>query len=178
MKIQIKSIGGSILFEGDFSCVAKAVEAAVKSSADLSSADLSYADLSSANLSSANLRYADLSSADLSSADLRYADLSSIKADYFDVLLRGKKEIEGLRAALVEGRVNGSTYEGECACLVGTIANVCHKAYNGMDNLQPNSDRPIERFFLAIKTKDTPETNQVSKLAVEWLDEFTALLNA
>jgi hypothetical protein len=83
MKIQITSwINGSVLFEGDFSCIADAVRAAVKSSADLryanlSSADLRYANLSSADLSSADLRYANLSSADLSSADLRYANLSS-----------------------------------------------------------------------------------------------------
>jgi len=42
MKIQIKSIAGSVLFEGDFSCIAEAVNAAVKSSANLRSADLSF----------------------------------------------------------------------------------------------------------------------------------------
>jgi len=36
MKIQIKSILGSLLFEGDFSCLADAVTAAVRASADLS----------------------------------------------------------------------------------------------------------------------------------------------
>ena len=85
MKIEIKSwLNGSVLFEGDFSCFAEAVKAAVKSSADLSSANLSYADLSSAdlrsaNLSSADLSYANLRSADLRSANLRSANLSSAK---------------------------------------------------------------------------------------------------
>jgi hypothetical protein len=40
--------------------------------------------------------------------------------------------------------------------------------------LAPDCNRPIERLFLVIKTGDTPETNQVSRLAVEWLDEWTA----
>ena len=83
MKIEIKSwLNGSVLFEGDFSCLADAVKAAVSKKADLRSAnlrsaDLRFADLRSANLSSADLRFADLSSADLSSANLRSANLSS-----------------------------------------------------------------------------------------------------
>ena len=77
MKIQIKSIMGSLLFEGDFSCLSDAVSVAVKKHTDLSSADLSYADLRYADLSSADLRSADLGSADLGSADLRSANLRS-----------------------------------------------------------------------------------------------------
>ena len=76
MKIQIKSIMGSLLFEGDFSCLSDAVSVAVKKHTDLRYANLSSADLRSANLISADLSSANLSSADLSSADLRYANLS------------------------------------------------------------------------------------------------------
>ena len=100
MKIQIKSIMGSLLFEGDFSCLSDAVSVAVKkhtdlsyanlSFADLSFADLRYADLRSANLRSANLSSADLSSANLSSANLRsagliYADLRSADLSFADL---------------------------------------------------------------------------------------------
>ena len=78
MKIEIKSwMTGSLLFEGDFSCIADAVKAAIKSSVDLRSVDLRFVDLRFADLRSANLSSADLRSADLSSADLRFADLSS-----------------------------------------------------------------------------------------------------
>jgi hypothetical protein len=77
MKIEIKSwLNGSVLFEGDFSCLADAVSAAVKSGANLSGADLSRADLSRADLSGANLRWANLSGANLSWANLSRADLS------------------------------------------------------------------------------------------------------
>ena len=76
MKIEIKSwLNGSVLFEGDFSCLADAVSAAVKSGANLSRADLSGANLSWANLSEANLSEANLSGADLSGANLSRADL-------------------------------------------------------------------------------------------------------
>ena len=79
IKLQIKSVFGKLLFE--YECedntIAKTVEKAVESSANLRSADLSYADLRSADLSYADLRSADLSYADLSYADLRSADLSS-----------------------------------------------------------------------------------------------------
>ena len=54
MKIEIKNRWtGTIIFGGDFSCVAAAVMAAINSRANLSRAYLSRADLSGANLSGA-----------------------------------------------------------------------------------------------------------------------------
>ena len=64
MKIQIKSIYGELVFEGDFSCIADAVRAAISSRADLSRANLSGADLSGADLSGAVLSRANLSRAE------------------------------------------------------------------------------------------------------------------
>ncbi len=117
--------------------------------------------------------------ANLSGANLSGADLQPFKTDFFDVLLRAPRELAGLREALVTGRVDGSVYRGKCACLVGTIANVRHVYYTALGNgLEPDYSRPIERFFMSIREGDTPETNQVSKLAVEWLDEFQGLLTA
>jgi hypothetical protein len=88
------------------------------------------------------------------------------------VLSSAPAEVEGLRLAIIEGRIEGSTYEGECACLVGTIANVRHENYLNLGALRPNSYRPAECFFLAIHKGDTPETNQFSKLALEWVDQW------
>ena len=81
MKIEIKSwFNGSVLFKGDFSCLADAVTAAVKSGANLSGANLSGADLSRAYLSGANLSGANLGRAYLSGADLSGANLSGAKS--------------------------------------------------------------------------------------------------
>ena len=144
------------------------------SRADLSWADLSRADLSWANLSWANLSWANLSWANLSRADLSEADLQPVRDDFYAVLSAAPAEVEGLRAAIAEGRIDGSNYEGECACLVGTIAKVANCKFNAIEGLRPNSDRLAERFFLGIGEGDTPETNQFSKLALEWTDEWLA----
>jgi hypothetical protein len=82
--------------------------------------------------------------------------------------------VEGLRKALVEGRVDGSTYTGKCACLVGTIANVRGCRTDELPVLKPQAYRPAERFFLGISKGDTPEKNQFSKLALEWVDQWLA----
>ena len=80
MKIEIKSwLNGSVLFEGDFRCIADAVKDALKSRANLSRANLSGANLSRANLSGANLSDADLSDADLYGANLSGAKLKNGK---------------------------------------------------------------------------------------------------
>ncbi len=91
MKLQLNTVFGDLIFEGDFASVAELVLAALAakkslSSADLSHADLSYANLRHADLRDANLRHADLSSADLSYADLSYANLRH--ADLRDANLR------------------------------------------------------------------------------------------
>jgi hypothetical protein len=154
---------------------------AVLSDADLSGAVLSDANLSGAVLSGAVLSGAVLSGAVLSGAVLSGAVLSDafkgVRGDFFDVLIRARAEIPGLRAALVGGLVDGSTYEGDCACLVGTIGNVRGVNYRDL-GIAPDSSRPIERFFMGIRRGDTPQDNPLSALAVEWLDEFVSLIEA
>ncbi|KVS07828.1 hypothetical protein WK32_09665 [Burkholderia vietnamiensis] len=126
------------------------------------------ADLSDADLSGAYLRDADLSGANLSGADLL-----PIKADFIEVISQAPREVPALIDALKAGRVDGSTYSGECACLVGTIANA-----RGIDvdsaelGIPKDSSRPVERFFMAIRKGDTPETNAASKLALEWAETW------
>jgi len=160
------------------------------SDADLRGADLRGANLSGANLSDANLSGADLSGANLSGADLRGANLSGanlsvIRDDFFVVMLRGKKELAFLKKAIIEGKINGSTYDGECACLSGTLINGATISNGPDETLKKklilscrDSSRPIERFFLGIKVGDTPDNSQFSKLALEWLEEFESLINA
>src|SRR5579872_7397616 len=159
--------------------------------ADLSSADLGGVNLGGAYLRGANPRGTYLGGADLSGANLRGAylggaDLSSARnlpptalAPYRDdirtVLETSPNEVGGLLKALWQGRINGSAYHGECACLVGTIANVRGCKYTEIPNLKPDSDRPAERWFLNIRTGDTPVTNPVAAFAcaviAEWMHE-------
>jgi hypothetical protein len=190
MKIIIKRYWDqAVIFECEAESILEACEKAVTQKTDLRGADLRGADLSDAvlrgavlsdaDLRGADLRGAVLRDADLSDADLSGADLEPIRVDFFDVLLRGSTngEVPYLIAALKEGRVNGSSYEGECACLVGTFANAKKCNYREIVDLKPDSSRPAERFFLGIKEGDTPETNPISKIAVEWAEEFQRLIN-
>jgi hypothetical protein len=132
------------------------------------------ANLSYANLSYANLSYANLSYANLSYANLSYANLSSIKEDFFKRLALAKGEIVGLLDALVRGKVDGTSYTGQCACFVGTIANIRKENYQELTcDLRPNADSPTERWFMGIREGDTPESNQVSKIVRDWIKEFS-----
>jgi len=142
------------------------------SGANLSGANLYGANLYGANLSCANLSGADLRSANLSGADLYGADLTPIRDDIWAVLSSAPREVPALIEALKTGRIDGSTYAGECSCLVGTIAKARGINYTDLDNLNPNSSRPAERFFMGIARGDTPETNQFSKLALEWSEQW------
>ena len=141
--------------------------------ADLSGADLRGADLSDANLSGADLIDADLRGADLSGADLSDADLRSVKADFFMILAMGHTEVPHLIKALREGRVDGSTYRGECACLVGTLEN------GGASGVPHQSDSPAEQWFWPIrkgtKPGDDSEGGFRSAKALEWALEYARL---
>jgi len=149
MNVEIKHrYTGAVLFTCDVPegvasemAVRHALEAAVKSGAYLSGANLRDANLSGANLSGANLK--------------------QIEADLFEILNAAPNEVAGLLVALRQGRIDGAAHEGECSCLVGTIANLCNWYY-------------AEIWFLAIKKGDTPETSQVAKITEEWILRWQA----
>lgn len=105
-------------------------------------------------------------------ANLRDANLTPIRDDVWAVLSSAPEEVPALIDAIKNGKVDGSTYQGECACLVGTIANVRGVYYERLGSLKPNSLRPAERFFMGISEGDTPETNQFSKIAYDWGKEW------
>ena len=179
--------------------VKKTLEEAVKSGANLSGADLSGANLSGANLSGADLSGADLSGANLFGANLFGADLSgadlfranlfrvdlsrakNIPQSYINICSRDmlfifehlKAELPFLREKLIKGEVDGTQYEGECACLIGTLAN----ADGGVDKvckMIPYYEKGLhnmgEQWFYNIKKGDTPETNEFAKHALFLID--------
>ncbi len=148
------------------------------SDSNLSGSDLRGSNLRGSNLRGSDLRDSNLSDSNLSGSDLRGSNLSGIKADVWEILLRAPAEVAGLAAAIKEGRIKGSAYRGACACLVGTIANIRGVDYCTLEGIAPSSDRPAERWFLGIKEGDTPETSQISKITLEWVEEFQRLIGA
>ncbi len=158
--IEIKSIAGVLLWAGEAASLRAGVEAAVSGRANLSDANLSGADLSDANLGGANLRD---------------AYLGGVKDDLRKVLDAAPGEVTGLLTALREGRIDGSQYQGQCACLVGTIANLRHEPHDALKiDLRPDASRPSEVWFLAIGRGDTPETSQVAAITAGWIEEWIA----
>jgi hypothetical protein len=156
--------------------------------AQLDRAELDYADLSSAKLERADLQDARIVGAnlwqtDLRNVNLREAILEPIRADLIAQILKLPNELDALRTAIVEGRIDGSVYCGSCACLAGTLARARGDLqYQGGDiEIAPDliygvdASSPRETWFTAIDVGDTPETNQAAALALEWVDEAIAI---
>ena len=168
-----------VIWTGEAAALLIALEKAVAVGADLGGADLTDADLTGANLRGANLGGANLRGANLTGANLRDANLDHIRDDLFAVLSAAPTEVQALITALKAGRVDGSTYLGECACLIGTIAHARGCEYPALGpNLRADSGRPIERFFLAITKGDTPDTNESCRLSVEWSEAWLSRMQA
>jgi hypothetical protein len=125
--------------------------------ANLYGANLDGANLDGANLVGANLVGANLVGALNVPAGLDY--LKPVRDDLRAVLDKAPHEAAGLLAALWAGKIDGTKYEGSCACLVGTIANLRGVKYDGIVDLRPDSSRPSERWFLGISKGHTPLTN-------------------
>ena len=201
---EIKSwLSTKILFTMEAENHKQALETAVQRGADLQRADLQGADLQGARLQGADLQRARLQEADLQRADLRGADLQRadlrgarlrgarlrgarlrgadlipIRDDLWAVLSAAPAEVPGLRDALLNGRIDGAVYEGECACLVGTLANIRGCDIHAIPGLQPSSNRPAERWFLQIKPGDLPETSEPVCLTLEWIETWLTNMRA
>ena len=145
-----------------------AVRKAIDARANLTRANLTYADLTRANLTYANL----------TRANLTRANLTAFQQDFIAEVLTMPAELDALRAAIVAGRIDGSTYSGECSCLAGTIAKAhgidCYDGGN-IGDFRAQASSPRERWFAMIKPGDTPETNQASRMALGWLDRAISI---
>jgi len=143
--------------------------------ASLDGASLVGASLDGASLVGASLDGARLDGASLDGArQLLAAGLTRIKLDLFDVLDKAPAEVPGLLAALRDGTIDGSAYEGDCACLVGTIAKVRGCSYDNLVGLRPNGSRPAERWCLAIRPGATPDNHPVAEVTAMWIAEWQA----
>ena len=151
---------------------------AVLTRAVLRDAVLRDAFLRGADLRDAFLRGADLRGADLRDAVLTGADLRDAREDFRKILAAAPAEVAGLLLAVNEGRIDGGCYEGECCCLIGTIANMRGVDYRDLAKssveLEPDMSRPAEVLFLAISRGHKPETNSVAKIVRDWIVEWQA----
>ena len=178
IKIEIKHwVTGVVLFEyeKENNTIKDTVCEANLRGADLRGADLYGADLREADLYGANLRGADLYGANLYGADLSKLPIDFINQcsrDILFVLQSLKSEVPYLKQMLLEGKIDGSQYEGECACLVGTLAhgNKIDKVCESIPFYVKGTHNMGETWFLNIKKGDTPETNQFSAHVIKLIE--------
>ena len=146
--------------------------------ANLAGANLAYANLINANLTGANLIDANLAYANLTGADLGHANNRRFKSDLWMILTMASKEVPALVRAMKSGKINGSTYEGECACLVGTIDKSRPKNVTPIPKV---TDSPAEQWFSMIKPGDKPGDNTgggyALKVALGWIEEWQSFQN-
>lgn len=95
--------------------------------------------------------------------------IAQVRADFHDVFGWARPEVPAFLIALQEGRIDGSCYEGKCACLVGTIAKVRGVWFETLPN---DATRPAEEFIYPIEEGDTPATNPIAALVEQWTVEW------
>jgi hypothetical protein len=112
--------------------------------------------------------------------------------DILSFVEKNPDQIPGLLSALIEGRVNGRDYFGECSCLLGTIASLKlgHTAtkldipdqfkdsegfksgFLELVGRTPRESSYAESWFYEITPGDTPKNNPYSCLAVKWIATY------
>jgi hypothetical protein len=93
-------------------------------------------------------------------------------------LTEARNEVPELIAKMRAGEIDGSQYEGECRCLVGTIAGI-----RGVDTDDAFPDKspsnPAEQWFSMIQKGDKPGDDSGGGFALakalEWALEYCAL---
>jgi hypothetical protein len=180
VRIEIKHwVTGAVLFEyeKENNTLRDTVVEANLRGADLRGANLRGANLYGADLRGADLRGANLYGANLYGADLYGMTLDKLPQDFINQCSRDilfilgclKAEVPALRQSLIEGKVDGSQYEGRCACLIGTLANAdggLEKVCAAIPFYEKGVHNYGEMWFLNIHQGDTPENNEFSKHAV------------
>jgi len=150
--------------------------------ANLEDAYLRDANLRDANLRDAYLRGAYLEGGNLGGANLRDANEKTLPESYINqcsrdmlyVFEHARKELPYLREKLVSGHVNGTQYEGDCACLLGSLGKGNMTCIKKVVSAIPYYDMGLhnfsEQWFYQIKSGDTPETSYFAKHALKLID--------
>ena len=97
---------------------------------------------------------------------------AAAKADIFEILSHAPGEVRGVQEALREGRIEGLFYEGDCCCLVGTIAKLRRRNVDELPGIPLDGLRPAEAWFEYIHRGYTPEKSQRARMTDGWLTEW------
>lgn len=96
--------------------------------------------------------------------------LETIRKDLYAVLSKVPNEVPGLLAALQAGKIDGSVYAGDCACLLGTLAKFRGCDHDEIPGLVPDPHRPAEEWFWHIRPGHRPTNNIYAALTAEWIE--------
>ena len=98
------------------------------------------------------------------------------KIDFFGRMLILKNEVKYLKEKLISGEIDGTSYDGYCACFIGTCANNKKIKYNEITGIKLDAYSPTEIWFFQIKKGDNPENSKFAKLTLDWIEEFEELI--
>lgn len=109
------------------------------------------------------------------------------KDQFFELLEGYPNAVNNVRTALVEGRIDGSCYgigfDTTCGCVMAAIGRVYNihpmeisRSFEAVAEYGGISE--VEELVWDIHEGDTPETNPVSALLVQWIDEHQAQVDA
>ena len=161
MKIEIKSIFGSLLFEhnSENNTIKETIkEANLRGvnlreanlrEADLRGANLREADLSGADLRGANLREADLSGANLRGADLRWADLSEVNGVDCAQLNFSSHGEKGRRITAI--KINEEILV-ICGCFNGTVSELRKYIDKGAESYRKSRILALDTVLMLLKS--------------------------
>lgn len=160
-KIEIKTIGGSVLFsfEKENNTIKDTVQKAVSEGADLRGA----------NLEGAYLRGSQ-------KEQIPKVWMNACSRDMLFVFEHLKNELPYLREKLIKGQVDGTQYEGECACLIGSLGrgqmDCINKVASAIPYYEIGLHNPGEQWFWNIHKGDTPENSFFAKHVLKLIDSI------
>lgn len=106
----------------------------------------------------------------------------AIQFDVYRLFSRAPDEVMGLYNLLNAGKIDGSIYNGECACLVGSLVNLKlgvaprgrrdNRTVLAAKGLGGSVYAPAESFTLAIHEGDTPLNSWPARQLRHWIQEW------
>ena len=150
MKIEIKSIFGSLLFEhnSENNTIKETIKEANLRGVNLSGADLSWANLSGADLRGADLRGANLRWADLSEANLNGANLSEVNGVDCAQLNFSSHGEKGRRITAI--KINEEILV-ICGCFNGTVSELRKYIDEGDESYRKSRILALDTVLMLLK---------------------------